>query len=260
MKKLSVIIWTALLVLGCFISSYAAAIGPVRPLGDKKFSIGYENDYVFSRTIKAKVDINGGKIKDAQRNFLLLGLGLSEHFNLYARLGGGNFREQLKWSGGSEQTIKYGYGFIWGVGGNVSYKFKNNFGIGFDAQFNLASNKNKSINGSANPFFIPGGKVMVKTYEIQLTPYVSYDAEINQNCKIMPYLGGCYSYYNVYKGISFADGTGGGYFTEDEKIRGENHLGLLGGVEVLLYKQWSLKLEGRFITETALSSAVSYKF
>ena len=54
MKKLSVLIGV-LLVLGCFTFSYAAALGPVSPLGDKKISIGYENDYVTSRPLKAKV-------------------------------------------------------------------------------------------------------------------------------------------------------------------------------------------------------------
>jgi hypothetical protein len=231
-------------------------------LGNKKISVGVESDYVFSRPIDAKVDIIGGKIKDSNRNSMIAGLGVSDHFNVYARLGGGNLNEQVKWSGNSEanQTIDYQYGFIWGVGANMLYDLAHNFGIGLDAQFDMASNKARSISGKNDPLFEDGGKGTIKTYETQIATYLTYDIKMNKNVKIMPYLGGYYSFYSIYKGVAFNDSTGGWYTTEDEKIKTKNNWGALVGTEMQFSKRLSLKVEGRFFAETALSTSLNYKF
>jgi hypothetical protein len=258
MQRKKILVGVALLVLGCFSFSYAAPLGPIRPLGNKKLSVGIENDFVFNRPVKAKVDIVGGKIKKTNSDFLLFALGLADYFNIYTRLGGGNSNEQLKWDGGGEQTIKYDYGFIWGVGANAMYSFKNHFGVGFDAQFDLATNRARSISGRSTPVLLTKGPV--KTYEVQLAPYVTYDLKLNDKVKIMPYLGGYYSFYNIYKGVGFYDHAGWEYTTEDEKIRNKYNLGVLGGVEMQFLKKMSVKIEGRFLSETAISTTLSYKF
>lgn len=257
MKK-KVMAVVVLLVLICFSFSYAAGLGPIRPLGNKKVCIGFENDYVFSRPIKAKVDVLGGKIKESNNNFLLLGLGLTKYFNIYTRLGAGNLTEQLEWSGGSDQAIQYQYGFKWAVGANGLYKFKNNLGIGFDAQFNMSSNRAKSVSGTSNPVLEVKGPVNI--YETQLSPYITYDLNINKDVKVMPYIGGYYSFYRIHKGIDLSDQEGGGYWTYDEKIRGNQNLGVLGGFEVAFLKHLIFKIEGRFLAETAVSTSLIYKF
>lgn len=260
MRIRKVLAGVVLLTLVCFNFSYAADLGPIRALGNKKICIGIENDYVFSRPLKAKVDIVGGKIKESNRNSMLLGLGVTDYFNVYTRLGGGNLSENVKWAGGPEQTIDYKYGFIWGVGVNASYALKNNFGLGLDAQFDMASNKAKSISGSSDPVFDDGGKGTIKIYETQIAPYLTYDIKIKDDIKIMPYLGGYYSFYNIYKGIAFVDMEDNFFTTEDEKIRNKNKLGVLGGIEISFLKRLSLKIEGRFLAETAVSTSLKYKF
>lgn len=258
MKKNIVLLGAALLILDCFSFSYAAGLGPVRPLGNKKICVGFEKDYVFSRPIKANLDVSGGKIKDGNRDSILLGLGLTKYFNVYAKLGMGDWSEQLKWVGSSsEQTIEYNNGFTWGVGADALYSFENNFGVGFDAQFDMASNKAGFIGGTDYPAIT--GRGPVKTYEIQMAPYLTYDMKINDKVKIMPYAGGYYSFYNIYKGITFDDNYGW-YETGDEKIRRKHALGLLGGFEMLFFNQLALKAEGRFLSETALTASVTYTF
>ncbi|MDD4955357.1 MAG: hypothetical protein PHP17_04910, partial [Candidatus Omnitrophica bacterium] len=150
-------------------------------------------------------------------------------------------------------------GFLWGVGVNASYRFKNNFGLGIDAQFNMASNKAKSISGTSDPQFIDAN-APVKTYETQIAPYVSYDWKVNDKLKIMPYVGGYYSFYNIYKGVSFFDDRGVGYFTEDEKIRGKNKMGPLVGIESLIFDRVTFTIEGRFVSETAITTSLTYRF
>jgi hypothetical protein len=261
MKMRIVLTGAILLVLACFNFSYAASLGPIRPLGHMKASIGLEEDFVFSRPLKAKVDITGAKIKNSNSNSLLLALGITDYVNVYTRLGGTNLSENLKWSGGAQETIDYQYGFLWGVGANASYTFKNNFGVGLDVQFDMTSSKPKKISGTNSPAFAEGGKPTVKTYETQIAPYLTYDIKVKDNLSFMPYLGGYYSFYNIYKGVAFVDSTGPGqYTTEDEKIRNKNKLGVLAGCEILFAKQLSLKIEGRFLAETAISTSLNYRF
>jgi hypothetical protein len=95
---------------------------------------------------------------------------------------------------------------------------------------------------------------------VQIAPYLTYDIKIKENVKIMPYLGGYYSFYNIYKGIAFIDDSSGWYTTEDEKLRSKHKLGVLAGFEMLFLKQLILKLEGRFLAETAVTTSLMYKF
>lgn len=260
MKKRLVSLAAAIFILSSFNLSYAAGLGPIRPLGNMKLAAGVENDFVFSRRIKAVTDVTGGEIKESNNNFLLLGVGVTDYVNIYAKLGAGNLSEQLKWSGiSSQQAIDYNYGFIWGVGMNALYEFKNNFGLGLDTQFNMGTNKAKSISGTSDPEFIDG-RGPITTYEFQIAPYASYDFKVNDNLKIMPYLGGYYSFYKIHKGILFADYANDEFSTEDEKVRTKNKVGPLVGIESMFFNRVSFKIEGRFVAETAISTSLTYNF
>ena len=96
MKKIKVLAVVVLLVLGCFNLSYAAGLGPMRPLGNMKVCAALDSDYIFNRTTKAKVDIETTKVRESNRIFALLGVGLSDYCNLYARVGAGNHSDRSR--------------------------------------------------------------------------------------------------------------------------------------------------------------------
>jgi hypothetical protein len=257
MKKLIVFVGIAVFAISIVNTCHAASIGPVEPLGPMKVAVDAEYNGIFDRDIEESGPMTGGQIEDTNQGYVQLGLGLTDWANVYARLGAANLEQKINWNNGRTQTLKYDYGFLWGVGGNALYRFGNNFGIGGDIQFDMWFTDADSISGTNSPTFTDKGSL--KNWEFQTAAYLTYDYEIGVDSKITPYAGGYYSEFgaDIDKAISFQDNDTA-YSVGDSE--GDDKFGLLAGINVAFSENISAKIEGRFIAETAATAGVSYKF
>lgn len=236
---------------------YAGSLGPIEPLGALKPAISVEYNGVYDRDLEESGTMTGGEINASSQFYVQGALGLADWANIYARLGTANLEQKINWNNGRNQTIKYDYGLLWGVGGNALHNLGNNFGIGGDMQFNMWFTDADSISGTNSPTFTDKGSL--KNYEFQTAAYFTYIYEMGAASKIVPYLGGYYSYFkaNIDKSIVFQDNDT--QYTADDS-KGDDLFGLLVGTDVSFNENMSFKLEGRFIAETAFTAGMTYKY
>ena len=256
MKKIAVFVGMGLFIMEIVGTCQAASIGPMEPLGPMKVGIGAEYNG-FGRDLGSNGSITSGEIKSSNQGYVELALGITDWANIYGKIGMANLEQKVNWNVSINQTIKYDYGFLWGVGSNALFNIGNNFGIGGDIQLNMWFSDADSISGSNNPTFVQKGSL--KNYEFQTAAYLKYDYQVNADSKITPYLGGYYSYFrsNIDKTIEFQDGTYD-YLLGD--MEGKDSLGILAGLNIAASQNIYFKLEGRFIAETAGSIGVFYKY
>jgi len=78
--------------------------------------------------------------------------------------------------------------------------------------------------------------------------------------KIIPYIGGYYSYFNINyrKNTIYTDDTY--IYTAEGNTKSKDNFGVLLGLSIPVLKNFSYKLEGRFIAETAMSVGAKYRF
>ena len=234
----------------------AGGSGPVEPLGTAKFALSGEYNGVFDMDLKKNGDITGGEVEESHQGYAKLAVGVSDNVNLYARLGAANLEEKLKWNNSTSHTIKYDNGLLWGIGGNGVYDFGNNFGIGGNLQLDAWFTDADSISGDNSPTFVNKGSL--NNYEFQTSLYLKYT--YNLGVKLTPYAGGYYSYFNskIDKTIRYQDSNATTYTPGD--MKNDDNFGLLAGVDIAATDKIVLNVEGRFIAETAVTGAVSYKF
>ena len=260
MRKVIIFAGLMLFVTGVAGICHAAAIGPVEPLGPLKVSIGPEYNSTSGRDLDkaSDTDLTGGEVKASNQPYLEISLGIGNHANAYTRFGAANLEQRLDWSNGRNQTIKYDYGFLWGLGGNYLFDIGNNFGIGGDAQFNTWACDARSISGSNDTFFTEKGSM--RAYEYQVAAYITYKQDVGVDSNLIPYLGGYYTYFkiNTGKDNKFEDNDYG--YINEGSIKGRDKFGVLAGCDMKASEHLYIKLQGRFIAETAGTIGVSCRY
>ena len=260
MRKLAVMVVAVLFIAGMSGICYAAGLGPVEPLGAKKCDIGVEYNAIIDRDLDTSGGVKKGNDVESSQAYAKMIFGVGDYFNVYGKLGAADFEEKITWKSDYDnrsQTLDYGSGRLWGVGGNGLYDFGNNVGVGGDVQFDMWFNEIDSVTATNVTAFSDAGSL--KNYEFQASLYTTYTFTPAEDFKFIPYAGGYYSYFKSAVGdaIKYAD-TMYNYTLVD--LEGEDSFGLLVGANVAALKNFSLNIEGRFIAETAVTAGLSYRF
>ncbi len=263
MKRIVILALVGVFIMGMAKVGLAAGIGPVEPLGAMKVEVSGEYNSILDKDIKKNGTITngnastGGEVRESTQGYAKVSMGMNDWANIYAKLGTANFEEKLKWNNGKSQTIEYEYGLLWGIGANGLYDLGNNLGIGGDIQVDMWYNDLKSLKGDDSPALINSGSI--KSLEFQTAVYLTYAIEVATDLKVVPYVGGCYSYFKaaIDSTISYSD-TSDTYTRGDAE--GDDAFGLLAGTKIAVGKNLSVNVEGRFISETAVTAGLSYKF
>ena len=258
MKVIKIFIVAAIVFIGVDVACYAGSIGPVEPLGPMKVEISGEYNEIFGRDLEISDDVTGDEVKSSGQGYVELALGLTDWCNAYARVGFANLKEEINWDFGRNQTIQYSNGFLWGIGSNALHDIGNNFGVGGDIQFNMWFADGDSISGTNSPTLTQKGSLMVTDF--QTAAYLTYTYEHDMDYKIIPYLGGYYSRFNIHyrENTIYTDDTY--IYTAEGDTKGKDNFGVLLGINIPVLKNFSYKLEGRFIAETAMSVGAKYRF
>ena len=240
--------------------SYAASIcDSVDLVGHREFVLGVENNYVFSRDIDETTSIIKGEILDSHQVYLKGTLGLSDFYDVCLKVGAANLKEDIKWTNGRRQRITYDYGLLVGVGGTWASEIDHNIGVVWDNQMIWWNTSADTITGDNNPYFNKRGSIT--NIELQSSLLLKYTHETKEDFKVVSYIGGAYSYYRSAKedDTTYTDDTYG-YSYEDRD--GKDRIGAIVGMSCFFPKpeNFILSLEGRFISEYAVTATGTYRF
>jgi outer membrane protein W len=261
MEKCKVV---GLFLVVCFFvfsnSAMAGQVGTSIPIAEKQgigLSVGAEGNFVLDRDLEKTGALTSGKIEESNQVSANVNFQPTKFFNGYLKLGTGNLEEKFNWDVSRSQTIKFDYGLLSAGGANLMYDFGNNFGAGWDNQITWWHAEVDSVSGDHSPTVTSKGSV--NNYDYQSTLYVKYTINTGDDNLLTPYVGACYSYFKskIDKEIKIQDDT---YIYTYGDIENDDKIGVVVGLNGNLGKSILLNLEGRFISETAVTINASYKF
>lgn len=271
MKRIiAVVAVTLLLAAPC---AFASSVGnEVEGVGNLKFSAGAEGNLVYDKEIEdggaltsSSATITDFEIEYAQV-YGKLSVGLTDYLNLYTKLGSVKIIEaRIKFTDGSEIKVKSENSFLWAVGGTAAYTFKGDnwakdFFVGLNNEFNMwgVDVDSLSITGNVSPTNVSGH---IWNWEYQLTGYVGRRFAFEQiKTVVKPYIGILWDLFHTETDddISYTLSGTASKLTYD--LDSEDQLGLVVGTDVTILDRVVLNVEGRFITETAITFGGSVKF
>jgi opacity protein-like surface antigen len=256
MKKLVV----SFLCLGLVLSNalvYAASIGGAETQGQGKFGVALDTEYVFERDLKDNgSDVDPGEefksidLEELYRIMVKTSYGLLDNLDVYVKLGVADIEvSRVIYQNGAYDSTSDAFGrgnFAYGFGLKGNYELTEEWILGCDLQYVRHKNEFswKTTNASGNVDSGVGDK-KATIQEWHVAPYVAYRLD-----NFTPYLGLKYS------DIRF-EGTVGGYTS---KYKADDNVGVFVGTDYEIGENLTLNLEGRFVDETALSFAATYKF
>jgi outer membrane protein W len=278
-KKFLVLSLVALLSLP--LTVYAASIGGAETQGKGKFSIGLDQEFVFdkdgkdvTRTVTDGTVTENWPIKTEidkmYRTMAKASYGLLDNLDVYVRLGTAqpDYTEKVNgtWidsagvppedKGTFTGTAKYkgDNAFAYGFGMKGTYDLKNDWFLGCDLQYLRHKNDYKTSSSYAvydnngTEIFEEAGEWKGKTtfYEWHVAPYIA-----KKLGNFVPYLGVRYSDARIEDKDEWGTKT---------KIKADDNVGVFLGTDYKLGDSWKINLEGRFVDETAMSLAATYRF
>jgi len=265
----------------------------------KDFTVGDDFTYDYTRNIlidgvPTDLDLVGSmstfkqklELDNMSRSMMKLSYGVLDHLDIFVRLGAANFKEKIKGeasdsgtfddpiSGNSGTyagiventgTLKGDSAFAWGLGAKGVIPFENGWFLGVQAQYLTHKNslKNSMKEKESGTFEVTAGPDTGTT-----GTYASAEEEMNWNAKatvqewqIAPYVAKKLGNFIPYFGVKYSDQRMQ-YKEEDMKLKlkAADNFGLFLGTDYKIGKNFSLNIEGRFIDETAMSLAATYKF
>ncbi len=251
MKKL---LFLSLIISLCSciaVSGYAASVGGAETQGKGKIGVGVDQEFIFDRDMKyvkgtEGIDWQKVEIDSMSRTMAKISYGLLDNLDLYAKLGvaGAKMKGNAynSWSG-SEGSFgaNTNNGFAWGLGAKATYEFAKDWLLGTDVQYLRDSHSGANVSYTG----VPDWKAKYTFQEWQVAPYIA-----KRIGKFMPYAGVKYSDLRV----DHKDDYG------TVKFKAKDNFGCFTGLGYKITDNFSLNVEGRFIDETAMSIAGTYKF
>lgn len=279
MKKL--ILLSLALFLCLPLASYAASIGGAETQGQGKFSIGLDQEFVFDRDFKKQSETYTwgtfteegtwqGEVDKMYRTMVKANYGVLDNLDVYVKLGTANPDYKYKGSGTWTDSagvppfdkgtftdsckLKGDSAFAYGFGMKGTYPLENDWLLGCEAQYLRHKNDFKGTwsetvyddNGDVIDEYTDDWKGKITFYEWHIAPYVA--KRINN---FVPYFGIRYSDARTKE----KDDDGEVY-----KEKADDNFGVFLGTDYKINDVWSLNFETRFIDETAMSFACTYKF
>ena len=266
MKKVIIYIVLCLLIVSgnCF----AAHIGSMdKPVEQGKWKIGIFNDNVQSSKFKVRTGagsitlLTGAKIDESSTVGLEAAYGFIDNLSIFFRGGFSDRTLRTEWDDGSVTEMEYDQSKFWGYGLRYVVGSREDIMIAFNAQVAIqAGDEVESVreNGvSPSVIYEPGeGKLT----EIQGSVLFGINFDLSKDMDLMPYLGltannSKLKSDNLRYRVGLTD-----YDIGKLELKESNRFGFVAGANLALGERFSLNIEGRFKTETAVSAGISYSF
>ncbi|MBU4376692.1 MAG: outer membrane beta-barrel protein [Candidatus Omnitrophica bacterium] len=241
---------------------YAASIGGAETQKKGEFAVSLDSAFIFDRDLKFKSasglgatqTIKNTEIDKGYQIMLKPSYGLFDNLDVYAKLGiadyevnADNYVGNAKYA---DDKIDSDTNFAYGFGLKGTYELGNDWLIGCDFQYLRSKHEAKVTEA------VVGGSSSSATYkkrviqEWHIAPYIAKRID-----DLTPYLGVRYS--DMELEIKSPSESG---WTDDHKYEADDNVGVFLGTDYKISENLTLNLEGRFVDETAMSFACTYKF
>ena len=272
-----------LIVLGLIIplvlplAVYAASIGGAETQGQGKFSVGLDQSFMFDRDLEdmpvdfseGTIEVSGkmsSKIDKMNRTMVKTSYGLLDNLDVYVKLGNAKPEGSGSYSGTWVDGVHTGTcdgtsdidgdnAFAYAAGFKVNSKLGNGWLVGLDAQY-LRHKNDYDASKTIHAYDDLGALVDTRTG--------SWTGELTlDEWHVAPYVAKKVGNFTTYLGVKYSDmkidfeSEG-----DDEKLEldADDNVGVFVGASYKLKEAWSFNIEGRFVDETAMSFAVTYRF
>jgi hypothetical protein len=231
-----------------------------------KVAVGAEGNFMFDRDIKAGGSSTSGttitsfELSEVDQEYGKVTLGVTDYVNIYGKFGGSKIGEaKLKFSSGEDVKVESDNNFLYGGGFNAVYKMGNEgkyfIGLNGDFSFYKVDTEKLDITGTS----VSNVNGEIKNKEYQIAGYAGMRWGINENVALVPYAGVFWNKFNTKTGGVKYTASGTEYtLTYDNDADDEVGVGV--GADVELFKNFTLNVEGRFVTGNAVSFGGTYKF
>ena len=253
----------------CFFSSvsYAASIGnKIEPIGQGKFAVTAEGNFVSDRDMEAKGSSTSGstvtslEVEKMNQEYGKFIFGLTDNINIFAKLGAAELRDlQATFSTGESVDADFDNDFLYGGGFNAVVNVGENEAgfVGLSGDFSFFESDTSDLAITDNTVTNVSGGIEVA--EIQIGGYIGMKLDINNNTVALPYVGVFYNYFNLDADAINYTISGTNYVLNIDSD-GDDEFGIAVGTDVNITENFSLNVEGRFIAGTAVSFGGTFKF
>ncbi len=265
MKKL-LATGTAIIALAICSVANAAGIGDsIEPLGKEKGSISLINNTVLDRDYEPTGTFTKVNLDEMKETYAKITVGVSDDLNLYGILGKINFAElTADWTEASVDYItkfKMDSDFLWGMGINNVYKVEDESFIDFiGTDLHWMGWETDIDEIDLNGTSATNIKGTCEYSEIQGAMYIGKHFDFSSEISYKPYMGALYNYSKIKISPAPTYTAGGSNYTHVVSIDNADKFGVALGTNVEINKSFVFNIEGRFITETAMTISGTFKF
>jgi outer membrane protein W len=262
MKRLGVLFFTGVFILSLSAIANAASIGGAETQGKGKLGMGFDFSYLnrdinfkSADNLPANYSYKDVEIDRGYQGFIKTSYGVLDNLDIYVKLGVANYKDKLKQYDGNAEyadiVVNSQTGFAYGFGIKGTYELKDNWLVGCDMQYLTSKQEQKT-----RCTLVSSGEEISAKYKKQImsewhvSPYVA-----KRLGKFVPYLGVSYSDFLEKEKKPTIDS-----WADNVKYKAKYNVGTFVGIDFKMSDKWKLNLEGRFIDETAVSTAATYKF
>jgi hypothetical protein len=259
------VVFTAFFFSGAMMLSsvgYARSVGAPVTLGQGDVSVALEGDYTFDQDLAfdsavglpATGNYTSIEITEEYAAFMRADYGIIDNLDAYVRFGVSELEDKYDYNLGS---TRYAYGvgvadqkYLWGIGIKGSYDLGNDWVAGVDVQYQRGE-----YDAVARHTVVSTG--ITTTMQCNCTKLSGWHVALSAGKRIgsfLPYAGIRYS------DISLESEETTGLSTVKAKFKADNNVGVFAGTRYEIDDKWSANFEVRFIDETAVSLATTYKF
>ncbi|OQX84779.1 MAG: hypothetical protein B6D55_08435 [Candidatus Omnitrophica bacterium 4484_70.2] len=239
--------------------SLAANLNTPATVGEGKFEVGLDYQYIFDKDLKYKSgyeldpgeSVYGVEIDDLYRVLVRGSYGITDNVDVYVLLGtadaevkGAAFVGGVTW----DYRMKTDNAFAYGGGLKFSYPVYENWILGLDAHYVRHKNDFSAHMDSAVAGYGISGDATFQ--EWQVVGVVGYKID-----KFLPYLGVGYTDMRLKLEEDWSDGD-----HTTSKYEADDNAGVICGVSYQPTENITLGLEGRFVDETAIGVFGAYRF
>jgi len=259
----------ALAVAATGTAVYAASLGEhIEPLGHLKYAVSAEYNHIIDRDFEGDIDndattaeFTGAEIDASHQAYAKLAIGLTDSFNLYTKLGAADMELTLKEQDDS-YDIETDFGFLWGFGVNGAMEIHEGAKVGLDVQGLVVNNDLDTLKLNSEAGTNLGGEIENFEFQVALYLYKEYQTDMltGKELTLTPYLAGVYDYYRSVTNGNANFNVASGQMLMSYDFDGDDTLGVVVGCNGEINEQLDLNVEGRFVSETAISTSLVYRF
>lgn len=260
MKKVIAVSAILFFTLSTCPSVWALSVGPIEPVGHLKWAVSAEDSYTLERNLEQSSTLTEAEVKDVNQVYTKITLGLTDYFNVYAKLGAVTGSKFHFTDGGTNIDYETDTSLFWGLGLSGTYKFSDpTWKLSGDIQYNgWNTDVDKATYGGAAGSNITNPEI--QNAEVQLTGLVSKDFDLGNETIITPYIGVAYVYYKTETEGTITYTIPSGTVTNSWSLEGDDSVSGIAGLGVKLYQNWKAYIEGRFGAEGGVSGGLNYNF